>query len=50
MIDRINNNIYDFVQPDASVIGGIGAVMEVFSAAKRKGTDVVVMPGVAPLP
>ena len=42
MIDRINNDIYDFVQPDASVIGGIGAVMKVFSAAKQRGTEVVV--------
>ena len=42
MIDRIDNDIYDFVQPDASVIGGIGAVMEIFSAAQQRGTDVVV--------
>ncbi|MDP6247136.1 MAG: enolase C-terminal domain-like protein [SAR324 cluster bacterium] len=42
MIDRINHDVYDFVQPDASVIGGIGAVMEVFSTAKQKETDVVV--------
>ena len=42
MIERINNDVYDFVQPDASVIGGIGAVLEVFGAAIRRGTDVVV--------
>jgi L-alanine-DL-glutamate epimerase-like enolase superfamily enzyme len=42
MIERINAEVYDFVQPDASVMGGIGAVMEVFAAAKVKGTDVVV--------
>ena len=42
MIERINNDVYDFVQPDASVIGGIGAVMEIFSAAQKHGTDVVV--------
>ena len=42
MIERINNNVYDFVQPDASVIGGIGAVLDVFLAAKKQGTDVVV--------
>jgi L-alanine-DL-glutamate epimerase-like enolase superfamily enzyme len=42
MIERINNDVYDFVQPDASVMGGISAVMDVFAAAKAKGTDVVV--------
>ena len=42
MIDRINDDVYDFVQPDASVIGGIGAVMDVFRAARARGTDVVV--------
>ena len=42
MIDRIGDDVYDFVQPDASVIGGIGAVMEIFTAAKAKGTGVVV--------
>ena len=42
MIARINDDVYDFVQPDASVIGGIGAVMDVFWAAQARGTDVVV--------
>ncbi len=42
MIERINNDVYDFVQPDASVMGGISAVMLVFEAARAKGTDVVV--------
>lgn len=42
MIDRINADVYDFVQPDASVMGGISAVMDVFRAAKAKGADVVV--------
>jgi L-alanine-DL-glutamate epimerase-like enolase superfamily enzyme len=42
MIERINNDVYDFVQPDASVMGGISAVMDVFAAAKARGTDVVV--------
>ena len=42
MIDRLNNDVYDFVQPDASVMGGISAVMDVFEAAKARGTDVVV--------
>jgi len=42
MIERINADVYDFVQPDASVMGGISAVMDVFVAARAKGTDVVV--------
>jgi L-alanine-DL-glutamate epimerase-like enolase superfamily enzyme len=42
MIARINDGVYDFVQSDASVIGGIGAVMDVFRAAQARGTDVVV--------
>ncbi len=42
MIERINQDVYDFVQPDASVMGGISAVMDVFDAAGKKGTDVVV--------
>lgn len=42
MIERINTDVYDFVQPDASVMGGISAVMDVFEAATAKGTDVVV--------
>lgn len=42
MIERIDADVYDFVQPDASVMGGISAVMDVFAAAKAKGVDVVV--------
>lgn len=42
MITRINDDVYDFVQPDASVIGGISAVMDIFSAAREKGSRVVV--------
>ncbi|MBE2276079.1 MAG: mandelate racemase/muconate lactonizing enzyme family protein [Rhodobacteraceae bacterium] len=42
MIERLNDDVYDFVQPDASVMGGISAVMDVFRAAQAKGTDVVV--------
>ena len=42
MIDRINAGVYDFVQPDASVIGGISAVMEIFSVARANDTGVVV--------
>lgn len=42
MIDRLNDGVYAFVQPDASVIGGIGAVMEIFAAAKPKNVGVVV--------
>ena len=42
MIRRINDDVYDFVQPDASVIGGISAVMEIFDAAGARQRDVVV--------
>ena len=42
MIDRVKDDVYDFVQPDASVIGGIGAVMEIFAVAKARQTGVVV--------
>ena len=42
MIERIRNDVYDFVQPDASVMGGISAVMEVFAAGQAWGTGVVV--------
>lgn len=42
MIERINGDVYDFVQPDASVMGGISAVMDVFEAAKARETPVVV--------
>lgn len=42
MIERLNDDVYDFVQPDASVIGGVGAVLSVFEAARRKAIDVVV--------
>jgi len=42
MIRRIAEGAYDLVQPDASVIGGLGAVMQVFAAAKGTGTGVVV--------
>lgn len=42
MIERINADVYDFVQPDASVMGGISAVMAIFAAAKAKDVDVVV--------
>jgi L-alanine-DL-glutamate epimerase-like enolase superfamily enzyme len=40
MINRINDDIYEFVQPDASVIGGITAVMQIFEAAKTTTTGV----------
>ena len=36
MIQRLDLDIYDFVQPDASVIGGMNAVKEVFDHAQNK--------------
>jgi L-alanine-DL-glutamate epimerase-like enolase superfamily enzyme len=42
MIERINLDIYNFVQPDASVIGGMHAVKEVFEYAKTKKITPVV--------
>ncbi|WP_299617430.1 mandelate racemase/muconate lactonizing enzyme family protein [Pelagibius sp.] len=42
MIGRLEAEVYDFVQPDASVIGGIGAVMDIFAAAAPAGVGVVV--------
>jgi L-alanine-DL-glutamate epimerase-like enolase superfamily enzyme len=42
MITRMRDGVYDGVQPDASVMGGIGAVMEVFKVSKETGTRVVV--------
>jgi L-alanine-DL-glutamate epimerase-like enolase superfamily enzyme len=42
MINRIKDGVYDFVQPDASVIGGIGPVMDIFEVARAHDTGVVV--------
>ena len=42
MIQRLNLDIYNFVQPDASVIGGMHAVKEVFEHAKIKNIIPVV--------
>lgn len=42
MITRMREGVYDCVQPDASVMGGISAVMDVFTVAKETGTRVVV--------
>lgn len=39
---RVAAGAYDFAQPDATVIGGIGAVMEVFTACKHYGCPTVV--------
>jgi L-alanine-DL-glutamate epimerase-like enolase superfamily enzyme len=39
---RLAANVYDFVQPDATVIGGIGATLEVVSAARSCGSRAVV--------
>lgn len=42
MIERLKAGCYGGVQPDASVIGGISAVMEIFAAARTQGVRVVV--------
>ncbi|HKX08572.1 MAG TPA: enolase C-terminal domain-like protein [Stellaceae bacterium] len=42
MIERMKNGVYAAVQPDASVIGGISAVMEIFTAGKKYDVGVVV--------
>jgi L-alanine-DL-glutamate epimerase-like enolase superfamily enzyme len=42
MITRMKDGVYDCVQPDASVMGGISAVMDIFAASKETGTRVVV--------
>jgi L-alanine-DL-glutamate epimerase-like enolase superfamily enzyme len=42
MIERMKNGVYAAVQPDASVIGGISAVMQIFDAGRKYDTDVVV--------
>lgn len=42
MIDRMQEGVYTFVQPDASVIGGISSVMEIFDAALDIDMDIVV--------
>ncbi|RDJ24941.1 mandelate racemase/muconate lactonizing enzyme family protein [Bosea caraganae] len=42
MIERMRAGAYAFVQPDASVIGGISAVMEIFAVADELKIDVVV--------
>ena len=40
--ERVARGCYDWVQPDASVIGGLGQVLEVFGAAGRHGVECVV--------
>ena len=42
MITRMCDGVYDGVQPDASVIGGISAVMGIFAVAQELRTRVVV--------
>lgn len=39
---RVRAGCYDIVQPDATVIGGVGPVMDVFAAARETGTQVYV--------
>lgn len=42
LIHRIEQGCYDIVQPDATVVGGIGPTLEVFAAAQRHSVDVYV--------
>jgi len=42
MCRRVEHGVYDFVQPDATVIGGIGQVLEVFAACRQHGSQAVV--------
>lgn len=42
MAQLIDAGAFDFVQPDATVIGGIGAVLEVFAFARARGCGVVI--------
>ena len=39
---RLRSGCYGIVQPDATVIGGVGPVMEVFATARETGTKVFV--------
>ena len=39
---RVEDGLYDFVQPDATVIGGMGQVKEVFSCCRHHGSEAVV--------
>lgn len=42
MCQRIERGYYDIAQPDATVMGGMGPVLEVFAGARRNGTEVFV--------
>lgn len=42
LASRLQAGCYDIVQPDATVIGGVSAVMAVFETARTTGTDVYV--------
>lgn len=39
---RVEDGVYDFVQPDATVIGGMCQVAEVFSCCRHHGSEAVV--------
>jgi L-alanine-DL-glutamate epimerase-like enolase superfamily enzyme len=42
LCELIRNNVYDFVQPDATVVGGIGEVLKVFDCSRQAGRETVV--------
>lgn len=42
LAERVWRGCYDWVQPDASVIGGLAQTLEVFGAARQQGVECVV--------
>ena len=42
LCERMRSGCYDFAQPDATVIGGMAQVMEVFTVSRHLGLDTVV--------
>ncbi|KRV48669.1 hypothetical protein AQ490_24360 [Wenjunlia vitaminophila] len=42
LVGRVEAGWYDLVQPDATVVGGVGQTLEVFDSAREHGVDCVV--------
>ena len=49
MISRMRDHVYEFVQPDASVIGGFSALEEIFAASEGAKPPQWFMLGEGPL-